>query len=175
MDTKMRPFGGHFETHFKAIRNLGSLGPPWLHLGPPWLDFWVILESFWGIFFVILDAVLPKKCFLSRLSWVLKWLISVLEYMVFRDVFFGHMILENTLCNIIRWNTVLILQHALGIQWSDYNITLRILPAGIKHTTGIIENLLCFWNVRGILAAKTEETFPGIILGTLRGVFDNNN
>ena len=37
----------------------------------------------------------------------------------------------NTICKIIRQNTVLILQHALGIHWSDYNITLRIFPASI--------------------------------------------
>ena len=58
MDTNMGPFGGHFETHFKAIRNLGSLGPPWLHLGPPWLYFDVILGSCWGSLFVHLDAIL---------------------------------------------------------------------------------------------------------------------
>ena len=68
MDTKMGPFGGHFETHFKAIRNLGSLGPPWLHLGPPWLHFGVILESFCGSFFVILDAVLQTFYVFCRVS-----------------------------------------------------------------------------------------------------------
>ena len=68
MDTKMGPFGGHFETHFKAIRNLGSLGPPWLHLGPPWLHFGVILGSFWGSFFVILDAVLQTFYVFCRVS-----------------------------------------------------------------------------------------------------------
>ena len=58
MDTKMGPFGGHFETHFKAIRNLGSLAPPWTALAPFWCHFGVILGSCWGSFCVILDAVL---------------------------------------------------------------------------------------------------------------------
>ena len=69
MDTKMGPFGGHFETHFKAIRNLGSLGPPWLHLGPPGLHFGVIL----GVIFCDFGCRFANiLCFLSRLSWVLK-------------------------------------------------------------------------------------------------------
>ena len=43
MDTNMGPFGGHFETHFKAIRNLGSLAPPWTSLAPSWGKFGIIL------------------------------------------------------------------------------------------------------------------------------------
>ena len=63
MDTKMGPFGGHFETHFKAIRNLGSLAPPWTSLAPSWGHFGVILVSFWGSTFVNVDAVLQRNAF----------------------------------------------------------------------------------------------------------------
>ena len=54
VDPKMGPFGGYFETRFKAIRNFGSLAPPWTTLAPFWGHFGVIL----GVIFVILDAVL---------------------------------------------------------------------------------------------------------------------
>ena len=56
----MAPFGGHFKLHFKAIRNLGSLAPPWTALAPFWGHVGVmlgsILGSCWGYSFVLLDA-----------------------------------------------------------------------------------------------------------------------
>ena len=39
VDPKMGRFGGHFETRFKAIRNLGFLAPPWTALVPFWGHF----------------------------------------------------------------------------------------------------------------------------------------
>ena len=101
MDTKMGPFGGHFETHFKAIRNLGSLGPPWLHLGPPWLHFGVILGSFWGSFFVILDAVLQTFYVFCRVSVgsshdsYLCWNTPIMFPDVFQDTLFYEYYLQN--------------------------------------------------------------------------------
>ena len=101
MDTKMGPFGGHFETHFKAIRNLGSLGPPWLHLGPPWLHFGVILGSFWGSFFMILDAVLQTFYVFCRVSVgssndsYLCWNTPIMFPDVFQDTLFYEYYLQN--------------------------------------------------------------------------------
>ena len=66
---KMEQFGGHFETRFKAIRNLGSQAPPWTALAP-----------FWGYFGVMLGVILcdfgcrfaNSFCFLSCLNWAPK-------------------------------------------------------------------------------------------------------
>ena len=40
----------------------------------------------------------------------------------------------------------LVLQHSVGIHWSDSSNTLRVflILSSIRHTTGIIEDLLCF-------------------------------
>ena len=46
MGTKIEQFGNYFETHFKTIRNLGSLAPPWISLAPFWGHFGVILWLF---------------------------------------------------------------------------------------------------------------------------------
>ena len=97
----MGPFGGHFETHFKAIQNLGSLGPPWLHLAPPWLHFGIILGSFWGYFFVMLDAVLQTFYVFCRVSVgssndaYLCWNTPIMFPDVFQDTLFYEYYLQN--------------------------------------------------------------------------------
>ena len=50
-----------------ASKQLG-IGVLWLHLGPPWLHFGVILGSFWGPFFVILDTGLRIFSVFFRVS-----------------------------------------------------------------------------------------------------------
>ena len=101
MDTNVGPFGSHFKTHFKAIRNLGSLGPPWLHLGPPGLHFGVILGSFWGSLFVILDAVLQTFYVFCRVSVgssndsYLCWNTPIMFPDVFQDTLFYEYYLQN--------------------------------------------------------------------------------
>ena len=68
VDPKMGSFGYHFETRFKAIRNLGSQAPPWTVLAQFWGHFGVILGSCWGAFCVILDAVLQIVFVFCRVS-----------------------------------------------------------------------------------------------------------
>ena len=143
MDTKMGPFGGHFETHFKAIRNLGSLGPPWLHLGPPWLHFGVILGSFLRSIFVILDAVLRTfpVCFCvstgplndSDLCWNTP--------MVSEDTTFYEYSLQN---HYVEYSTdTATCSRNTLVRLQQYSQDIFILSS-TRHTAGIIEDLLCF-------------------------------
>ena len=62
----MGPFGGNFETHFKAIKNLGSQAPPWTALAPFWGHFGFILGSCWGCLGSILKSFWGSKSVLEK-------------------------------------------------------------------------------------------------------------
>ena len=97
VDPKMKPFGGNFETRFKAIRNLGFLAPPWTALAPSW-------GSFGGHFCDFGCRFANIFCFLSCLSWAAKWFRSSLQY---SNGVRGHKILwirfAKSLCRVLHW------------------------------------------------------------------------
>merc|ERR1711965_579571 len=91
---------------------------------------------------------------------------------MFPDVFQDTLFYE-TICKTILLNTVLILQHALGIHWSDYNITLRILPAGLRHTT--LRIYCVFEMFEEYLLRRLKKHFQELFMENYGGVFYNNN
>ena len=97
MDTKIGPFGSHFETHFKAIRNLGSLAPPWTSLAPSWGHFGVIL----GVNICEFGCSFAKKYVFFRVSVgssndsYLCWNTPIMFPDVFQDTLFYEYYLQN--------------------------------------------------------------------------------